>query len=82
MIRTQVYIPEELHQAAKTIAGRGKEPMAEVLRRFIVKGVREEAAGLKQKPLTPSASSTANWMSLSKPTFGGQKEAETIKIFR
>ena len=29
-----------------------KEPMAEVLRRFIVKGVREEAAGLKQKPLT------------------------------
>ncbi len=52
MIRTQVYIPDELHQAAKTIAGRGKEPMAEVLRRFIAKGVREEGRRLKQKPLS------------------------------
>lgn len=55
MIRTQVYIPDELHQAAKTIAGRRKEPMAEVLRRFIAKGVREETQGLKQKPLVDLA---------------------------
>ena len=51
MIRTQIYIPDELHQAAKTIARREEEPLAEVLRRFITKGIKEEKQRFKPKSL-------------------------------
>lgn len=52
MIRTQIYIPDELHQAAKTIAKRKKAPLAHILRSFIFAGVKEEKRKLKSKPLS------------------------------
>lgn len=55
MIRTQIYIPDELHQAAKTIAKKHKTPLAQVLRGFIFAGVKEEKRKLKSKPLASLA---------------------------
>lgn len=51
MIRTQIYIPETIHQETKLLAKRKKEPMAELLRRFIIKGVKEEKRKIKPKSL-------------------------------
>ena len=53
MIRTQIYIPDELHQAAKTVAKRKDEPLAKVLRKFIAKGIEDERKQLKPKSLSP-----------------------------
>lgn len=52
MIRTQIYIPYELHQAAKTIAKRKDESLAKVLRQFIARGIKEERKQLKPKSLS------------------------------
>ena len=50
MIRTQIYIPEELHQETKFLAQKQGKTMAELLRSFITIGVIEE----KKKVKTPS----------------------------
>lgn len=55
MLRTQIYIPSDLHQAAKLIAKRKEEPLAVVLRRFITKGIKEEKKKLKPKSLSSLA---------------------------
>lgn len=55
MIRTQIYIPDELHQMAKYIARNKKEALASLLRGFIAKGVKEEKENLKTKPLSTLA---------------------------
>ena len=52
MIRTQVYIPEELHQAVKFVAKRKDESLAKLLRKFIAQGIREERKQLKLKSLS------------------------------
>lgn len=52
MIRTQIYIPDELHQAVKMIAKRKEEPLAKLLRRLIAKGIIEEKKKLKPESLS------------------------------
>lgn len=52
MIRTQIYIPDELHQTAKLIAKIKDESLAEVLREFIAKGIMQERKQIKQKSLS------------------------------
>lgn len=52
MMRTQIYIPADLHQTAKQIAKLKEEPLANLLRRLISKGVKEETEKLKPKSLT------------------------------
>jgi len=42
MIRTQIYIPEEIHQATKFLAQKQGKTQAELLRNFITAGVIEE----------------------------------------
>lgn len=51
MIRTQIYIPDDLHRSAKAVARRGEEHLAELLRRLIDTGIREELKKLKPKTL-------------------------------
>ena len=51
MIRTQLYIPEEYHQAAKMIAMRKDDSLANILRQFIAKGIKEERKYLKPQSL-------------------------------
>jgi len=55
MIRTQIYIPDNLHQTAKIIARQKAEPLASLLRRLIAKGISEEKEQLKPKSLTSLA---------------------------
>jgi len=55
MIRTQIYIPGDLHQSAKAIARKEGEPLAELLRRLIRIGVTEAQKKLKPKSLTSLA---------------------------
>lgn len=55
MIRTQIYIPEEVHYMAKIIAKTKEEPLARVLRNYIAKGIKEEKKKLKPKPLASLA---------------------------
>ena len=56
MIRTQIYIPEEIHQATKFLAQKQGKSMAELLRSFITIGVVEER---KKKKKQRSLSSLA-----------------------
>ena len=56
MIRTQIYIPEALHQAARSIADKRKKSLAELLRNLIERGIGEERRSIKQKPLSTLAS--------------------------
>lgn len=42
MIRTQIYIPETIHQAAKLLARRKNKSLAEVIREFIMRGIKQE----------------------------------------
>lgn len=51
MIRTQIYIPETIHQETKLLARRKKQPMAELLRRFVIEGVKEEKRKIKPTSL-------------------------------
>jgi len=56
MIRTQIYIPDKIHQETKYIAWRQGKTMAEILRSFITVGVIEEKKKKqKQKPLSSLA---------------------------
>ena len=52
MLRTQIYIPEPIHQAAKTLARSQNESLAKLLRRLIVAGLKEEKAKIKPKNLS------------------------------
>jgi len=52
MIRTQIYIPEAIHQEAKVIAKRKEESLAKLLRYLITKGLSEEKKKLKPKSLS------------------------------
>jgi len=56
MIRTQIYIPEEIHQETKFLAQKQGKSMAELLRSFITIGVIEEK---KKKSKQRSLSSLA-----------------------
>lgn len=42
MIRTQIYIPETLHQRAQTLARSKKQSLAHLYRNFIAKGLKKE----------------------------------------
>ncbi len=42
MIRTQVYIPEVLHNRVKLVAKEQKKPFAEILRDFIKQGLKNQ----------------------------------------
>lgn len=42
MIRTQIYIPETLHNRAKLFAKKQKKPLAEVVREFIQQGIKNQ----------------------------------------
>lgn len=55
MIRTQIYIPEDLHTVVNTIAKIKDEPMAKVLRDYIARAVVEEKRNLKPASLTSLA---------------------------
>ena len=50
MIRTQIYISEEIHQETRFLAQKQGKSMAELLRSFITMGVIQE----KKKVKTPS----------------------------
>ncbi len=56
MIRTQIYIPEELHQETMFLAKKQGKSMAELLRNFITIGIIEEK---KKKSKQRSLSSLA-----------------------
>jgi len=55
MIRTQVYIPEELHLEAKMIAKQGDESLANLFRRLLTRYIAEEKHKAKPKSLTSLA---------------------------
>ena len=56
MIRTQIYIPEEIHQATKFLAQKQGRTLAELIRSFITIGVLEE----KKKTKMPSLEKLIN----------------------
>lgn len=51
MIRTQIYIPEPIHQAAKILARQKEEYLAELLRRLIIRGLVDEKRKMTIKSL-------------------------------
>lgn len=51
MIRTQIYIPSDLHQTAKMIASKNDKSLAELFRMFIYNGIIEEKKNVKHKSL-------------------------------
>jgi len=53
MIRTQIYIPDSIHQAAKMLAQEQDRSLAELLRQIIVYGLKEERKKIKPKSLAP-----------------------------
>jgi len=55
MIRTQIYIPSDLHQTAKMIALKKDQSLAGLLRMFITNGISEEKKNLKTKSLSSLA---------------------------
>lgn len=52
MLRTQIYIPESIHQQAKILAEQQDTSLAEFLRRLITTGLDEEKKKNKPKFLT------------------------------
>jgi len=42
MIRTQVYIPETVHQAVKLVASQKNKTLADIIRLYIVSGLKKE----------------------------------------
>ena len=56
MIRTQIYIPEEIHQATKLLAKKQGRTLAELIRSFIAVGIIEE----KKKAKMPSLEKLIN----------------------
>ena len=53
MKRTQIYIPETVHQAVEMLARNRREPMAKVLRHFIVSGLEREKKSSPAKGIDP-----------------------------
>lgn len=51
MIRTQIYIPESLHQTAKMLAYQRDESLAKLLRNLIADGIKKEKKKTKPKSL-------------------------------
>lgn len=51
MLRTQIYIPESIHQQAKNLADQLDQTLAELLRRLIITGLEEEKKKIKPKSL-------------------------------
>lgn len=51
MIRTQIYIPETIHLAAKTFAQHQDETLAKLLRRLIISGLKKEKKKIKPRSL-------------------------------
>lgn len=45
MLRTQIYIPETLHERAKSLARAKKQSLANLYRDFIAKGLKTEEKG-------------------------------------
>lgn len=52
MFRTQIYLPEELHQLAKMEAQKEHESLAEFIRRCLEKGIQEKKAQAKLKHIS------------------------------
>lgn len=52
MFRTQIYLPEELHQLAKLEAKREHESLAEFIRRCLEKGIQEKKSQAPRKHLS------------------------------
>lgn len=52
MFRTQIYLPEELHQLAKMVAQKDHESLAEFIRRCVENGIKEKAAQASRKHLS------------------------------
>ena len=42
MIRTQIYIPETVHRTVKLVADRKKKTLAELIRAYIILGLKKE----------------------------------------
>jgi len=51
MLRTQIYIPKDLHQQVKLNAQMQKKSMADVIRKLIISGLAKEQKKLKLKSL-------------------------------
>ena len=52
MIRTQIYIPETLHERAKIIARNKKQSLANLYREFINNGLKKETSKNRGGDLT------------------------------
>lgn len=52
MVRTQIYIPDFLHQTAKNLAAQRNESLAELLRKFISQGIVQEKKKRRIKTLS------------------------------
>lgn len=52
MIRTQIYIPSDVHETAKIIATRGNKSLAELFRAFITLGILKEKKNMKASSLS------------------------------
>lgn len=55
MIRTQIYLPSDLHQTAKMLASQQAKPVADLYRKFIAAGLRTEKKRRVTNSLTPLA---------------------------
>lgn len=53
MKRTQLYIPEHLHQTAKVLATRQERPLADFLRTILDVGIQEQRRKIRSKSLEP-----------------------------
>lgn len=51
MIRTQIYIPETVHQAARLLARKKNKSLAEIIREFIMRGLKQEKIQNNSKSL-------------------------------
>lgn len=51
MLRTQIYIPENIHQKVKIIANLQNKSMADLIRRLIIVGLIKEEKRIKPKSL-------------------------------
>lgn len=52
MFRTQIYLPEELHQLAKLEAKKEHESLAEFIRRCLEKGIKEKKSQVPLKHIS------------------------------
>lgn len=67
MIRTQIYIPETLHNQVKLLARKQRKPLAQIIRDFIKQGmVRKQSAGAKSLQVLTKLNITGGPKDLSK----------------